>query len=104
MQRNDFPLPSIKHRASRTTGLGRGAIMDARYALDLRIAPGRPLMIKQFVVLKREREIAPARMANDVNSCTVLHDRQSAGQRHWIYAHHGFLQPQHSSAITGNRR
>ncbi len=44
--------------------------MDARYALDLRIAAGRPLMIKQFVVLKREREIAPARMANDVNSCT----------------------------------
>ena len=38
--------------------------MDARYALDLRIAAGRPLMIKQFVVLKREREIAPARMAN----------------------------------------
>ena len=42
--------------------------MDAGYALDLRIATGRPLMIKQFVVLKREREVTPTRIANDVPS------------------------------------
>src|ERR1700729_1261143 len=104
MERDDFPTIRAEHRTSGASLLRRRSVMDARYARNLRRAAGRPLMIKKLIVLKRESQVLPARIPDDVNLGVVLNRWQSRGQGKGGHASAYALKLQYARIVARHRR
>jgi hypothetical protein len=103
MKRDHFPI-CIKDWTSGASLLRRRSVMDARYARNLLRAAERPLMIKKLIILKRESQVLPAGIPDDVNLRVVLNRRQGRGKGKRGHANRYAWEPQYARIVVRHRR